>query len=63
VPPHKKIKPKRTLMVEVATLAGFSLAILIVFLMEYAQRAADNPENKETIEMLRRYASIRQKKP
>jgi len=59
LPPDKKAKPKRALMVAVATFVGFFISIFVAFLMEYVKRASDAPENKETIEMIRKYASIR----
>jgi len=63
VPPHKKAKPKRALMVALATFTGFFLAVFIAFLMEYMERASVDPENRETIELLRKYASIRRRRP
>jgi len=62
VPPHKKAKPKRALMVALATFTGFFLAVFIAFLMEYMERASVDPENRETIEMLKKYASIRRRR-
>jgi len=62
LPPDKKAKPKRALMVVVATFSGFFVAIFIAFLKEYMERASVDPENRETMEMLRKYASIRKRR-
>jgi len=61
LPPDKKAKPKRAIMVVVATFSGFFVAIFVAFLMEFMERASLDPENRDTIEMLRRYASIRKR--
>jgi len=63
VPPEKRAKPKRTLMVIVATFTGFFLSIFIAFFMEYRERAVQDPEQKERIETLRKYLNFRIKNP
>lgn len=39
IPPEKKIKPKRSLMVMVAAMSSFFMAIFIVFFMEWLENA------------------------
>ena len=56
IPPEKRAKPKRTLMVLIATFTGFFLSIFIAFFAEYKERASKDPENKARFETLKRYA-------
>jgi uncharacterized protein involved in exopolysaccharide biosynthesis len=62
IPPEKRAKPKRTLMVLIATFAGFFLSIFIAFFAEYKEKASKDPENKERFETLKRYAAFRLKR-
>lgn len=61
IPPEKKAKPKRTLMVLIATFTGFFLSIFAAFFVEFKERAFANPENKERFETLKKYAVFRKK--
>jgi tyrosine-protein kinase Etk/Wzc len=61
LPPERKTKPKRRLMVMLATFAGFFFSIFVAFFMEYKEKSSSNPENKERIETLKRYANFRLK--
>ncbi len=63
IPPDKRAKPKRTLMVLVATFSGFFLSIFIAFFMEYKEKASQDPEQKERINTIRNYLSFRIKNP
>src|SRR4030043_713169 len=56
IPPEKRAKPKRILMVLIATFTGFFLSIFVAFFAEYKERASKDPENKERFETLKRYA-------
>ena len=56
IPPEKRAKPKRTLMVLIATFTGFFLSIFVAFFAEYKERASKDPENKARFETLKRYA-------
>ena len=62
IPPEKRAKPKRTLMVLIATFTGFFLSIFVAFFVEYKERASNDPENKERFETLKRYATFRLKR-
>lgn len=53
--PEKKSKPKRALIVVLATLVAFFIGILWAFLREAAERSRQNPEQAERISLLRRY--------
>jgi len=43
-------------MVLIATFTGFFLSIFVAFFAEYKERASKDPENKERLETLKRYA-------
>jgi len=59
VPPERKAKPKRRLMVIVATFSGFFISIFVAFFMEYKEKAYSDPGNKERIDTFRRYLKFR----
>lgn len=59
VRPEKEAKPKRGLMIIVATFGGFFISIVAAFFMEYKEKAYNDPENKERIDRLRRYLKFR----
>jgi len=59
VPPEKKAKPKRILIVAIAIFVGFFVSIVLTFFMEYKEKAYSDPENKERIGRLRRYVKFR----
>lgn len=61
VPPEKKAKPKTRLMVMVATFIGLFLSIFVAFFMEYKEKTYSDPENRERIDMLRRYLKFRRR--
>jgi len=44
VPPEQKTKPKRRLLVLVATLLTFSFSIFAAFILEYREKSKDKPE-------------------
>jgi tyrosine-protein kinase Etk/Wzc len=60
-PPTKKAKPKRTLMVAIATFTGFFLAIFAAFFMEYAEKAFSDAGNKKIIGLIKTYSIFRTK--
>ena len=62
IQPEKRAKPKRTLMVLIATFTGFFLSIFVAFFLEYKESASRDPENKERFETLKRYAAFRLKR-
>jgi len=62
IPPEKRAKPKRILMILIATFTGFFLSIFVAFFAEYKERASKDPENKERFETLKRYAAFRLRK-
>ncbi len=55
VPPEKRAKPKRTLMVIIATVTGGFLSIFLAFVMEFIESAKRDPENSKRLEELKRY--------
>ena len=52
-PPEKKSKPKRSVIVILATLAAFFLAVIWAFVSEALARSKDNPEQAERLGKLR----------
>jgi uncharacterized protein involved in exopolysaccharide biosynthesis len=62
VPPEKKAKPKRALMVLIATFTGLFLSIFIAFFAEYKERASKEPNKKERFEALKGYATLWRKR-
>jgi len=63
IPPDKRAKPKRTLMVFVATFTGFFLSIFIAFFIEYKERASQDPEQKERIDAIRKEINFKINNP
>jgi len=61
VKPEKRYKPKRRQMVVIGTFIGFVFSVFLAFLLEYREKIATNPGNREKIEMLKRYAGFRSK--
>jgi capsule polysaccharide export protein KpsE/RkpR len=59
VPPEKRVKPQRRLMVILAMITGFFASICAAFFMEYMEKFTGNPENKDRVETLRRYLSFK----
>ncbi|MEM3112528.1 MAG: GNVR domain-containing protein, partial [Candidatus Anstonellales archaeon] len=43
IPPDKRAKPKRTLMVLIAGFSGFFLSVFIAFIAEYREKASEDP--------------------
>lgn len=54
VPPGKKYRPKRTVIVILSTAAAFLLSMIICFLLESAERSSPDPERLRKWEALRR---------
>lgn len=59
IPPEKRLKPKRRQMVLTAMVTGFFLSVCAAFLMEYKERASNDPESRARMEMLKRYISFK----
>jgi len=59
IPPERKSKPKRALIVILAVLAAGFVAVLIAFMKEAALRAADDPESAERMRLFKKYLSWR----
>ena len=53
--PEVKSKPKRASLVLLATILAFFVGIIWVFIKEAGERAGQNPEQTERINLLRRY--------
>lgn len=59
IPPEKKIKPKRSQMVMIAIVTGFFFSIVAAFLMEYFEKAGEDPETQMRFEALKKAASFK----
>ena len=57
--PEKKSKPKRMLMVLIASVLAFFLSIVWIFFRESLERNRGNPQHQERLERLKRSLSIR----
>jgi uncharacterized protein involved in exopolysaccharide biosynthesis len=55
IPPDRKSKPKRVLIVSLATLAAGLLGILLAFVKESFIKAANNESQRDRLEMFRRF--------
>ena len=53
--PEQKSKPKRSLIVILATLMAFFLSVLLAFFREASERASQDPGTAERMNLLRRY--------
>ena len=53
--PEVKSKPKRSMIVLLATIMAFFVGIIWVFIKEAGERAGQNPEQSERMNLLRRY--------
>ena len=53
--PEVKSKPKRSMIVLLATILAFFVGIIWVFIKEAGERAGQNPEQSERMNLLRRY--------
>ncbi|MGC9373072.1 MAG: GumC family protein [Thermovirgaceae bacterium] len=56
-PPEQRFKPKRKLMVVLASMLGFFIALFAAFLAEFARRASRDPEEKKKLDMVREAAN------
>lgn len=55
IPPDKRAKPKRRLMVTVALFTGLFFSIFLAFVLEYKENISKDPEQKEKLSLLRQY--------
>jgi uncharacterized protein involved in exopolysaccharide biosynthesis len=60
VPPERKTRPKRSIMVLWAMMAGFIVSAGIAFFLEYKDNALRDPETIERIKTLKGHMSFRQ---
>jgi tyrosine-protein kinase Etk/Wzc len=56
IPPEKIAKPKKLLIILIATFTGFFLSLFVAFFAEYKEKALEEPENKKRVETLKKYA-------
>ncbi len=62
VPPEKRVKPKRTMIVILGAIIGFFLSMFAAFLVEYRERANENAEDRERFDTLKKYLSFNGKR-
>jgi uncharacterized protein involved in exopolysaccharide biosynthesis len=61
VPPERKFKPKRALMVMIAFVAGLLISTFGAFFLEFVERSRQDPERRKRLEQLRAAAFILRK--
>lgn len=61
VPPERKTKPKRSIMVLWAMITGLIVSSCTAFVLEYKENASRNPETLERMDALKRHMSFRRK--
>lgn len=61
MPPEKKSKPKRTLIVIVSTVAAFFLSIFWAFIREVMERGRGDPVRSEKYDILKKYLVFKKK--
>lgn len=61
VVPDRRSSPKRSLIVMLATLVAGVIAVLLVFIKEFVEKARRNRETSERLELLRHYLGFRGK--
>lgn len=59
VTPEKKVKPKRVVMVAVSGLTSILLSIVLALLLDYREKLAANPANRERIAQLEEHLQFR----
>jgi len=59
VPPEKKIKPKRTVMVVIAGITGLFFSVIASFVLAYKDSLMRNPAQRERVERLKKVMSFR----
>ncbi|OPY79849.1 MAG: Tyrosine-protein kinase wzc [Syntrophorhabdus sp. PtaU1.Bin153] len=59
VPPERRVRPKRILMVMLSGIVAFFMSIFGAFLAEYCERSKSNPEDRERISALKRYLTFK----
>lgn len=62
VPPEQRSKPKRKLMVVLATVLGFFLATFMAFIREFTRNASRDPERAQKMQQLRDALRLRKKR-
>jgi len=60
IEPDRKSKPRRGLIVLLSTIAGFFIALFVVFLREALHKAHRNPSDNARLNMLKSYFPRRQ---
>lgn len=59
LPPEKKAKPKRALMVLVTAFTGLSFSVFGAFFMEHMKNMEMDTDNRERLDSIKRYAKLR----
>jgi len=62
VPPEKKAKPKKGLIIAISTFTALFASILLAFLVEYIHRVSSNPENRELIETIKNSLTFKRRR-
>lgn len=62
VPPEKKFKPKRTLMVIIAAFVSFFLSVFVAFFMEYIEKQSEGGKERSKVATLKKHLSFKKNK-
>ena len=58
VPPNQRVSPQRKRIVLVSMLIAFLFSTSVAFLIDYKEKFAADPENKQRFEAIKKYASV-----
>jgi uncharacterized protein involved in exopolysaccharide biosynthesis len=61
VPPERKAKPRRLLMILLAMVSSFIISLFVAFGAEFLETSSKDPGRDEKFKAIRRYASFRRK--
>ena len=59
VPPEKREKPKRSVMVVISLIMAFVFSVIASFLIEYMKKLSADPENRDKFATIKKYVSVR----
>jgi uncharacterized protein involved in exopolysaccharide biosynthesis len=62
VPPERKAKPKRTIMVAFVTFVGLFFAILIAFFIEYMEYVSRDEKNSKIVAQIKKYSFLKSRR-
>jgi len=58
VPPDKKVKPNRPLLVSLSMMIAFLVSLFVAFVLEFVEKSRLDPGKKKKLEALAQYAKL-----